>query len=177
MNVSRWPCYSSLYIPWRHFLICACHPKRRFSHHTPPAALCSFSVAATLGKKVGPGTLPDAPLEKRSKETTQATRSQGIHLEDRHGHLDLLGDPSPGSSHHPRPPQIRLPHHSMILLDPVKIHGGNPKGQGRSPPFLRRFGTVASAVVDLQKDVQDVVQVVAELAKREDLLSAQSHPP
>ena len=65
----------------------------------------------------------------------------------------------------------------MILLDPVKIHGENPKGQGRSPPFLRRFGTVASAVVDLQKDVQDVVQVVAELAKREDLLSAQSHPP
>ena len=49
--------------------------------------------------------------------------------------------------------------------------------QGRLPPFLRRFGTVASAVVDLQKDVQDVVQVVAELAKREDLLSAQSHPP
>ena len=65
----------------------------------------------------------------------------------------------------------------MILLDPVNNHGGNPKGQGRSPPFLRRFGTVASAVVDLQKDVQDVVQVVAELAKREDLLSAQSHPP
>ena len=117
------------------------------------------------------------PWKKIKKKTTQATRSQGSHLEDRHGHLDLLDDPSPGSSHHPRPPQTRLPHHSMILLDPVKIHGGNPKGQGRSPPFLRRFGTVASAVVDLQKDVQDVVQVVAELAKREDLLSAQSHPP